>query len=153
MVNKTVKDAGKSYKVSLDNDLAFLWPYVLQSKKFGVPVWKIKKIVGYWVPPDKVENQSAQIIKPHHAKKYTITLLKKFQDHAVVSHDDKSKRVITSYTHIKDVKNFEETLHSLAHELAHIVHWHHTPEHLIFTARLFLSFTRKARQVGYKGYD
>jgi len=154
MVSKYVKDAkGKSYKITLDNDLEFLWPYIMQAKKLGVPIWNIRKVVGYWVSPEKIENQRAQIIKPHHAKKYTITLLKKIQNHTVISYNDKSKEVVTSYTDALDVVGLEDTLHSFAHEIAHIVHWYHTPEHLILTARLFLSFVRKAKQRGYKGYE
>jgi len=145
---KRVKDLnGLNHSIDIDKDLEWLAPYIMEAKRAGVPIWRIEKIVGYYVPLDKVENQHAAIIKDGN-KKATITILKKRQ----VYSSDNGVAYASGYEDAHKKYHFEFTLNSLAHELSHIVYWEHNADRFIEEARLFKRFASLSKRLGYKGY-
>ena len=147
---KTVLDPnGNKHKIEIDKDLEWLAPYLSEAKKAGIPVWRLDRIVGYFVPEGKVEVQHAATWKDGHSKA-AITLLKKRQ--TLIGNNDGTIRP-NGYTEADKGANFEFTLNSFAHELAHLVIWEHSVERFIVESKLMVRFARLAKRRGYKGYD
>ena len=48
---------------------------------------------------------------------------------------------------------YEMVLQTLAHELAHMVHWEHTPDHFEFQSKLMLRFSNVLRKEGIKDHS
>lgn len=44
-------------------------------------------------------------------------------------------------------------LQTFAHELAHMVHWDHTPEHAALEAAIYKRFAKRARTLGVKDFS
>ena len=78
MIKRVTDDSGRTHEIEIDDDLCYLAPYLMASKKIGIPIWRISKLHGYSVPIDKMEQQQAAIIKDAN-KKVVITILKKRQ--------------------------------------------------------------------------
>ncbi|MCB0802848.1 MAG: hypothetical protein KDB74_07100 [Flavobacteriales bacterium] len=62
--------------------------------------------------------------------------------------------VIRVVGHVDALENghFEDTLNSLAHEIAHLSDFTHTPDRFILECKLMVSFSKLAKRLGYKGY-
>lgn len=149
MILEVKDNNGNLHKISISKSLEWTKPYVLKAKTLGVPIWRIKKIKAYYVPENKLEQQHAQIAKSSPTAKYTITLLSQLQIKKTVGN---GMFQVDGYADISEGIGFEKTLHSLAHEVSHLVHWDHDCNRLIEEARLFYSFTKLAQKIGYKGY-
>lgn len=144
---KFVKDpSGKKYRIKIDEDFEWLWPFFLKAKKL-VPIWRVKRIKGYYVPIQGVERQSASITPV--GKRFKIMLLSYFQ--RLTKSGKNTFKVEAWYSH-QTGSYYESTLNSLAHELSHIVHWEHTADRLILEKRIDLMFSRLAKKMGYEGY-
>jgi len=141
---------GTKNEIQIDSDLDWLAPYLTKAIKYGVPVWRIGAIKGYFVPSDKQERQMAATIKGAGNSKAVITILKWHQEWRRC----KDGRYEVSGWHSADFKHyFECTLESLAHELTHLVHWKHSADRYILEKRIQLGFSRMAKKRGYIGYD
>lgn len=108
-----------------------------------VPLEKIKDVTGYslrrpqtaWATPD-----FAVCVK--HGKKYAVRI------RLTGWEDSQEKKPVQRplYTAV--------VLDSLAHELAHIVHWEHTPQHLALQSDLMKRFAIVAEREGVQDtYD
>ena len=147
---KVVRDPqGNRHEIVLDDDLVWLLPYLMASRKFGVPVWRIREIKGYYVPEGKAEAQAAQTILHAGTSRYVITILK---FHQSIMGDGETLRV-TGYLEASEGFMFEGTLQTLAHELAHLVHWEHTPDRFVLETRILAGYARLAKRLGYRGYE
>ena len=148
---KVIKDLnGYSHKIDIQKKALWVWPYLLKARQLGIPIWRIKKIKTYYVPHNQEEQQRAQIVRHSGEKKFVITFLYKYQ---ILKHLGAGVYEFDRYENALDGYWFEETLHSLAHELAHITHWDHDADRFIQEARLHLGFARLSKKLGYKGYD
>ena len=137
--------------IHLSDNLSFLKPYILHSRRLGIPIWKIKKIVGYFVSKENgTEQQKAQITRDFNAKQYTISLLTRYQ--SIVKNKSNNKLEMTGYLNVPSSYLYEVTLDNLAHELSHLIEWDHTNDRYILEKRLSFSFAYLARNLGYKGY-
>lgn len=145
---KDVKDPkGNNHSICIDDELSWLSPYITRAQSLGVPVWRIRKIMGYSVPKGKQERQWGATVKDAN-KKVTITLLKYVQQWRT-RRDGKFEvqRWRDASKHY-----FEETLDVFAHELSHLLVWEHTADRYVAEKKLQASFARLAKQRGYRGY-
>jgi len=107
----------------------FLEPYV-NSAKTVVPLKKLVRLRAYKVPLTKTIQTDGWCNHLGNGK-YEISL-------RLWGRNNRSTRHETIF--------WEEALHSLAHELAHLKEWDHTPEHYELQARIMLKFTRILRE-------
>lgn len=119
--------------MKLSRNMEWSLPF-LEAAADLVPLHTVSVVRGYSVPVGK-EPTTEGAITHYTDGSITITVM------------------LTGYTVSKDTgermgASFEVALLTLAHELAHLVHWEHTPEHLLLTARLLQRFARVARQEG-----
>ena len=47
----------------------------------------------------------------------------------------------------------QHMLENFAHEVAHVKHWEHTPDHVIFTAKILKKFGQVAKEMGLKNLE
>lgn len=141
---------GNKHEIYIDDDLAFLAPYLTVAKKVGIPVWRVKEIKGYYVQPDKIERQAAAAIRSDESpnKKLIITILK----HSQLLQSKRGRFEVIGYSPPDDPSRFEDILDTLAHELAHVVHWEHTADRYVLEKKIQLAFSYRARRRGYRGY-
>lgn len=76
--------------------------------------------------------------------------------HGLITYWDKKHYRITIYLTYHDlysdkIKHYSmiDTLICLAHELAHLVHWEHTPEHKLLECVILQIFMVRLRESGY----
>jgi len=148
MIKQVTDPNGNKHLIEVDKDLEWLAPFLSEAKKAGIPVWRIDRIVGYFVPEGKVEAQHAALNKEGNSKA-VITILKKRQ--VLVGRD--GMIMLDGYSDADQGSNYEFTLNSLAHELSHLVEWDHTADRLIIESKLMVRFAKLAKRRGYTGYD
>lgn len=105
-------------------NVEWLKPFVKQIG-YLAPLSKLQYIRGYKVRKGLNELAWASITK-YSANRYTISL----RVESLVKNGRKHKP-----------STIETTLLSLAHELAHLKHWEHTPEHFKLQARIISRFS------------
>lgn len=110
-------------------------PY-LTSVSHLVPVNKITRVRGYYLPVEKFPTTEARIWMYEDGRITLSILLSGYQK----TRNGKARMTMP----------FEVVLLSLAHELAHIKHWEHTPNHTILMAQIFSRFALVAKQQGVK---
>ena len=122
-------------KIRYKRNAHWLKPYV-SSVAHLVPVHRVTEIIGFKVPLNKRDNTSAQITMFGNGScKITINLF----NHAIVSlGNQKFKKIFFRH------ENIETVLMALAHELAHLKVWEHTPAHLELTAKILRVFAKTA---------
>ena len=148
---KSIRDLnGNEHEVVIDDDLAWLVPYLVLARKLGVPIWRVREIKGYYVASHKMEQQSAATLRDvdQPNKKAVITILKKHQVWSIKN----GKFEVSRYVEADKSYFFECTLDSLAHELSHIIFWNHTADRFVLEKKLLYSFSQLARRRGYHGY-
>jgi hypothetical protein len=154
MLKTVIDQNGKHHEIKIDDALAWLYPYLIEAKKAGIPVWRVKKIVGYYVPTNKTEAQQAQTSKSfkkrNFSSKVTITILKKRQ--VLIAKKSNGIKVI-GYEKANHGYAFESTLNSLAHEFSHLVIWKHSADRFILECKLMIRFAKLAKKQGYKGFS
>lgn len=76
--------------------------------------------------------------------------------HGLITYFDKKSFRITLYTTYHDlpsdkIKEYStiDLLHYLAHELAHLSHWDHTPDHKLLECEILVIFMVKLSKDGY----
>lgn len=118
----------------LDHKLLWLQPY-LKAISNDIDLTKIKAIKGYVVV---WKNPTCEGKAVKEGKYFTITM--------------KLNRA-----NLPEPNFLYEILHTLAHELAHVKHMDHSPEHLKFTAKLLQKFATVLKRQGvtntYKRID
>ena len=67
----------RRFSLDLDDDLAWLEPYVRLAKRLGIPISRLKAIRGYYIPKNRMERQSAQCEEKD--GEYIISILKRIQ--------------------------------------------------------------------------
>lgn len=112
-------------KTKLTKSVTFLEPF-LKGLQPIIPMHKVSHIRGYRVAKGLNERGQASIIR-HSTKRYTINL----KVEALV---DGNKQ--------HEYQTIEQILLDLAHELAHLKEWQHTPEHFKLQAKVMLHFAK-----------
>ena len=121
-------------KIKLNKDVKWLEPYLKAADSF-VPIRRISSVIGYQVPFYKTERQYGSITVHYDKNQININLLIKTQDLNQGIH--KNARMAN-------------VLDSLAHELAHLLEWEHTPEHLMLQAKLLMCFAKVSKELKVK---
>lgn len=116
-------------------------PYV-EAVRDIVPLSRLQEVIGFKVPLDKSEQCSATIIR-YTGAWYKITL--RLWD---PKYKNLGGRKFLKTQHKRS--DFASVLDSLAHELAHMIHWDHTPEHLILQSKILIRLARVAKKLGVK---
>jgi hypothetical protein len=97
---------------------------------------RVKTIRGYAVPMDKSEQQDAQILVDNKTKQADILI-------RVMNHRSSAGRVVR-----RSPSYVSEVLDHFAHELAHLKHWEHTPEHFKLQTRIMRRFASVLKEQG-----
>lgn len=118
--------------IKLSKNIEWLRPFV-NSVAHMVPLDKLKSIKGYRVQKNMEENQDGSLIK--YGGKYFMTI--RIQNVPKPPKD----------MHYKNIR-YANLLDTLAHELAHLVHWEHTAEHFRLQAQILLQFSYLLDKVG-----
>jgi hypothetical protein len=147
-MNLIVYHKGQQYTIKIHNVFKWLIPYIKKARQLGVPIWEIDRIDGYFVPKNRLEQQSASCNR-NVKLRFRIMLLTKYQNQKSIGN---GKFIISGWSNHKSKSNFESTIDFLAHELAHVVHWEHTEDRYILEKQLQLSFARLSKKMGYKGF-
>lgn len=131
-------------------NLQWLTPY-LKAVAHIVPLDRIKTIKGYRVPLHHIENQEGALTRYKHKKKVTIALLT--QMHKIKkAHIGELKIAVRHVDMVKDPVFQERILCTLAHELAHLIHWEHNRRRFELETRIYRVFGRVMLKLGhYKG--
>lgn len=140
-----MKSKGRWMKrLFFSNDLEWFRPYVQKVKNI-VPIHQLEKIVSYKPRLDQVHHQHAQLLK------------ETWEEDGVV----KKRKYISINLYFVKVSSFKplrrkigpfskiDLLELLAHELAHLTHWEHTPSHKALEARLKRLFMTQLEKTGY----
>ena len=125
-------------KTKYQKSVAWLEPFVKAAKGI-VPVHKLTQLKGFKVTLDKVEDTDGQTLVDVN-KSVTITL--RTHNHIYRANDNGTH---TAYRH-KPCPT-EHMLWTLAHELAHLKEWNHTPTHLKVMSQLLRRFSRVLSQL------
>lgn len=118
----------------MTKNVMWLKPYIM-SVKHLVPINKISKVCGYSVPLHKAEVQDAAIVYPSGKKKAVISI-------RMTNNDYINEKQLRPY--------YAQVLNHLAHEMAHLKHFDHSPKHLELEARIMLKFAKVAAKLGVK---
>ncbi len=113
---------------------AWLAPYVNQVAHL-VPVDRLDMVKGYKVLKNKEINQQGQIIMDLATKRFVITL-------RTEKYSKESKKYKNEF--------ISNVLEVLAHELAHMSHWEHTPAHWKLQATIQAEFGNVLNRQGVK---
>jgi len=108
-------------------NVQFLEPYFNSAKNL-VPIEKVKYIKGYSVINGLIERGYGAILRNRDNKTFNITL-------KIKQSNGQNEYLIV-------------VLDTLAHELAHLVHWEHTAEHLELQTQILNRFSKVAKQLG-----
>lgn len=116
-------------KLRLTKNVEFLKPFLKGLRL--IQLSKVSTIRGYRVGTGLNEQQRASIIR-YSNKKYCINLkVRNLTDHN------------NSYKH----PTIEQILIDLAHELAHLKEWEHTPKHFKLQAKIMLHFSNVLKEL------
>lgn len=119
----------KTAKISYQKNLEWLRPFV-QSASTLVPTQRIVRIQGYKMGYKGQDFTEGTI--------YT------------KRSDGGGEALISLATHLfnsKGPRAYVNILQTLAHELAHLKHWDHSPEHWALESKIALRFARVARSL------
>jgi hypothetical protein len=123
--------------MNISSELSWLEEYVQIAKKKIKKKFKISRIKSRYTSKVKYRPYTAKI-ETENDYLYLVSIYMDYEEPL----NNASKRVIKPYSKI-------DILRSLAHELAHICHWRHTPEHNELECRLLISFMRRLKKNGY----
>ncbi len=124
-------------KIKYGSKVAWMKDYV-QSAKGLVDLSRLTEIQGYQVPLDKEPTSSASILRNQgNWFKIMIRLTKP-------QFDNLGNGKFKAIAHLPEDLAF--LLDSLAHELAHLEYWEHTPSHLKLQAQILVKFAEVAER-------
>lgn len=125
----------KKLDIKYSKDLLWLKPFV--ECLDVLPLKKLQRIKGYRVAKN-LDSQSYGSIVTKDGKKYSINI-----ETYTYSKKDKQYRK----------KRIEEILLTLAHELAHLVHWEHTPQHFQLQSNIMWCFSLTLHELKIKDHS
>lgn len=126
--------------MKISKDLKWLIPFLDAARPLVPKMKKLKKISKNSAQTKKVHRSHAAISFFFETKHYEISMYLQYQK--IRKFGDPSTVTLGYYTKI-------DLLTSLAHELAHLYHWDHTPEHKTLESRLTILFMEMLKNSGY----
>jgi hypothetical protein len=121
-------------------NVLWLKPFVEASTSL-VPLDKLKSIMGYKVKKGLSENSFGCLTKYEGERKFRMSIRVHKYEKLETSNKKEHKKV-----------RCETILLTLAHELAHLEHWEHTPEHFKLQGELIIKFYEVLKESGIKDY-
>lgn len=119
-------------RIAFSSNVRWLIPFVRAAKPL-IPYQKLKRVHGYHLST-RMGVASSGTITRNTTGHFKISI--PLNDYSIHRPRDSKRAKI-----IEVVPNYTwEILSSLAHELAHMVHWEHTPAHMRLEARLMIRF-------------
>ena len=112
-------------------NVLWLQPFV-ESVEHLLPEHRIKIIRGYHVAKGLEEQTFGSTIKE--GRKCSINI--------------RLKDLVTKRKHSNS--RIATVLDTLAHELSHVAHWEHTPEHFLLQAKILVKFARVLKKLNVK---
>jgi hypothetical protein len=125
---------GQVDRIKFTKNVLWLKPFV-RAARHKIPLKKIGTIMGYQVRKGSHEQTYGRTTTYHETWKVGISIL-------IHSRDTGKLRPCRC----------ETIIFTLAHELAHIVHWEHTPEHFKLQGELIILFYDILKKSGIKDY-
>ena len=119
--------------------LAWLGPY-LNLAQTVIPKIKRLKSIQLIHPKEKCLNRIYGALTHRTDNLYSMTLYIQYNTVVKLYPNAKLKRKDFSQVDILSV---------FAHELAHLIHWHHTPQHKMLEAKLTILFMARLAESGY----
>lgn len=116
----------------IHKNVSFILPYLKSARKL-VPLERLDTIKGYKVDLYKSERSYGSIVT--NGSRANINLL--ITNNYVL--ENKQRPIFLMVI-----------LDSLAHELAHLVHWKHTPDHMMLQVKILRNFVRVMKKNGVK---
>lgn len=117
--------------MKVSKNMRWALPYIHATKRL-VPHKRIKEVQGYCLRPGVTASVFGQCIPV--GRKYKVTIC--------LSDNEASLTPKPTYFHM--------AIETLAHELAHVVEWDHSPKHLALTARILHRFAEVAEEQGVR---
>lgn len=130
---------GSADHIKISTSLKWMRPY-LEVISDLVPLPRLQKIETMKTPLDRQSQADAIITKTNNGWYY----MRINTWSPVWANLGESKFKKIKYTK----EPLANTLDSLAHELSHMVHWEHKPEHLMLQAQILVRFAKKAQVLG-----
>ena len=129
--------------IKISKELEWVRPY-LRKIKHLVPVDTVPKILAVKADKEKLHNHRAIICRDELTKEIHYISLYLFVY--------RTKR-IEPFTRYKITYSKIDILSHLAHELSHLTHWFHTPDHIILQNKINNIFMRHLKKTGYKSEE
>lgn len=123
----------------ISKSLEWTRPYIEDIALVIPKVKKIKKIHAMGASLHKIASCYAQLTVDNKSKRHVISI---YTNYATVVSLKPFKRVIKPFSKV-------DILQTLAHELAHVLHWDHTPEHKIVENTIAVMMMQKLQADGY----
>lgn len=120
--------------MKISKRLKFLIPYLNKDVGKLVNLKKLKAIKTYTIPLNKFDDSDGAIIR-YDTNHYVITLR------------------ITKNNYLNQTQSLEylyNILEALAHEISHLKHWNHTPDHYVLTNKIGTLFGKMLKKQGVK---
>ena len=132
--------------MKISKNLSWVEEYINLVKPLVPEISRLKRVTSKKPKRSLTENQNCHgIISFYSGKRmYTLTLYTHYIDMNLKN--DKVHLNIAPYSTI-------DTLCFLAHELAHLKHWDHTPAHKLLEASITQIFMNKLESSGYKSEE
>lgn len=111
--------------------MQWLAPYLTVVPKI-VPLRKLKKVYGYKTAQGK--------------RTQTLGMCHRFEKNGHYA-------IGVNIGAYKKDQSIGTILQTLTHELAHMVHWEHTPEHAALEATIYKRFAKRAKALGVKDFS
>lgn len=125
--------------IKISNELEWVRTYLRQVKHL-VPVETVPKILAIKANREKLHNYRAVICRDEITKEIYYISLYLFVYRT---------RRIEPFIRYKVTYSKIDILIHLAHELAHLEHWHHTPDHIILQNKINNIFMAHLKKTGY----
>jgi hypothetical protein len=128
-------------KTKFNKNVAWLEPFFAKAKGL-VPIHKVSAIKGFSVPLEKTECVDGQMTK--HEDGYIVITLRTHNQILRANQNGTN----TAYRHKR--RMICDVLLVLAHELAHLKYWEHTPEHWELECKIIRRFISELKRRGVK---
>ena len=124
----------------IHKNLIWLKSYILDAKHIIPRVRDIKLVKELFHQKGKIQRVEGSLTYDFLFGKYTLSLYGSYKKEVRI--DPNLEMVIRPYSKI-------DILNTLAHELAHLKHWDHTPEHKLLESELTILFMERLLKSGY----
>lgn len=114
-------------------------------------VWrKLLRVKAYKVPIYKAQDNMAACTWYEEDDTFVLSFLKTTRDFKPTTKPTKAGKFIAQ--NVEYPHRLSLLLEAISHEIAHLVHWEHTPEHFALQARIMLHWAKWLAKTGIKDH-